>query len=182
MFIEWSLARPPTPLGFCLTPFYLIRPVTSTRGAINRCSNSYRSDRREHRGHFGARLSFNAPSSVGDADAHPATVVGNFVDPVGDRLAEVLVLEVVRADPARLPLAAPVLATVLVVADQLLLTVLGGLAEFERKLIRARTGEGRARARARGVKLGRRPDSASAARSHRASRQRRATHRNRSLI
>ena len=32
-----------------------------------------------------------------------------------------------------------------------MLTVLGGLAEFERELIRARTGEGRARAKARGV-------------------------------
>lgn len=40
---------------------------------------------------------------------------------------------------------------------RLLLTVLGGLAEFERELIRVRTGEGRARAKARGVKLGRRP-------------------------
>ena len=38
-----------------------------------------------------------------------------------------------------------------------MLTVLGGLAEFERELIRARTGEGRARAVARGVKLGRKP-------------------------
>ncbi|MCE2890078.1 MAG: recombinase family protein [Methylobacterium sp.] len=38
---------------------------------------------------------------------------------------------------------------------RLMLTVLGGLAEFERDLIRARTGEGRARAVARGVKLGR---------------------------
>src|SRR5215471_7766183 len=37
----------------------------------------------------------------------------------------------------------------------LMLTVLGGLAEFERDLIRARTGEGRARAVARGVKMGR---------------------------
>ena len=35
-----------------------------------------------------------------------------------------------------------------------MLTVLGGLAEFERDLIRARTGEGRERAKARGVKLG----------------------------
>src|SRR3954464_6637538 len=33
----------------------------------------------------------------------------------------------------------------------------GGLAEFERELIRARTGEGRQRARARGVHLGRKP-------------------------
>jgi DNA invertase Pin-like site-specific DNA recombinase len=40
---------------------------------------------------------------------------------------------------------------------RLLVTVLGGLAEFERELIRARTSEGRARAKARGVKLGRRP-------------------------
>jgi len=35
------------------------------------------------------------------------------------------------------------------------LTVLGGLAEFERELIRARTSEGRERTRARGVHLGR---------------------------
>jgi DNA invertase Pin-like site-specific DNA recombinase len=38
---------------------------------------------------------------------------------------------------------------------RLMLTVLGGLAEFERDLIRSRTGEGRARAKARGVKVGR---------------------------
>jgi DNA invertase Pin-like site-specific DNA recombinase len=36
-------------------------------------------------------------------------------------------------------------------------TVLGGLAEFERDLIRGRTAEGRERAKARGVKLGRKP-------------------------
>jgi DNA invertase Pin-like site-specific DNA recombinase len=40
---------------------------------------------------------------------------------------------------------------------RLMLTVLGGLAEFERELIRARTGEGRARAVAQGVKMGRKP-------------------------
>src|SRR5215813_3327779 len=38
---------------------------------------------------------------------------------------------------------------------RLMLTVLGGLAEFERELIRARTGEGRKRAKERGVKFGR---------------------------
>ena len=38
-----------------------------------------------------------------------------------------------------------------------MLTVLGGLAEFERELIRARTGEGRERAKARGVHMGRPP-------------------------
>jgi DNA invertase Pin-like site-specific DNA recombinase len=38
---------------------------------------------------------------------------------------------------------------------RLMLTVLGGLAEFERELIRARTGEGRKRTQDRGVKFGR---------------------------
>lgn len=39
---------------------------------------------------------------------------------------------------------------------RLMLTILGGLAEFERELIQARTKEGRDRAIARGVKMGRR--------------------------
>lgn len=40
---------------------------------------------------------------------------------------------------------------------RLMLTVLGGLAEFERELIKARTGEGRARAKEKGVHMGRPP-------------------------
>jgi DNA invertase Pin-like site-specific DNA recombinase len=40
---------------------------------------------------------------------------------------------------------------------RLMLTVLGGLAEFERELIRARTDDGRQRAMARGVRFGRKP-------------------------
>jgi len=40
---------------------------------------------------------------------------------------------------------------------RLMLTVLGGLAEFERELIAARTGEGRKRAKARGVRFGHPP-------------------------
>jgi DNA invertase Pin-like site-specific DNA recombinase len=40
---------------------------------------------------------------------------------------------------------------------RLMLTVLGGLAEFERHLILARTTEGRTRAEARGVRFGRKP-------------------------
>jgi DNA invertase Pin-like site-specific DNA recombinase len=40
---------------------------------------------------------------------------------------------------------------------RLLLAILGGLAEFERELIVARTGEGRVRAKARGVQFGRPP-------------------------
>ena len=59
---------------------------------------------------------------------------------------------------------------------RLMLTVLGGLAEFERDLIRARTGEGRARAEARGVKIGPQAEAhaASAARGDQAAGQRRA--------
>src|ERR1700730_10699731 len=37
---------------------------------------------------------------------------------------------------------------------RLLVTMLAGIAEFERELIRARTGEGRTRAKARGVRFG----------------------------
>ena len=40
---------------------------------------------------------------------------------------------------------------------RLMLTVLGGLAEFERELIRARSADGRERAKARGVRTGRKP-------------------------
>jgi DNA invertase Pin-like site-specific DNA recombinase len=38
-----------------------------------------------------------------------------------------------------------------------MLTVLGGLAKFERHLILTRTSEGRVRAKARGVRFGRKP-------------------------
>jgi DNA invertase Pin-like site-specific DNA recombinase len=40
---------------------------------------------------------------------------------------------------------------------RLMLTVLGGLAEFERSLIKARTDEGRKRAKERGIRFGRKP-------------------------
>jgi DNA invertase Pin-like site-specific DNA recombinase len=40
---------------------------------------------------------------------------------------------------------------------KLMVTVLGGLAEFERHLILSRTNEGRQRAMARGIKFGRKP-------------------------
>ena len=56
---------------------------------------------------------------------------------------------------------------------RLILTVLGGLAEFERTLILARTSEGRERARARGVHMGR-PHSLSVFQRHEAMRRREA--------
>jgi DNA invertase Pin-like site-specific DNA recombinase len=40
---------------------------------------------------------------------------------------------------------------------RLILSVLGGLAEFERELVKARTSEGRARAKLAGVRMGRKP-------------------------
>ena len=40
---------------------------------------------------------------------------------------------------------------------ELMVTILAGLATFERHLIKARTGEGRARAKLRGVRFGRKP-------------------------
>lgn len=42
-------------------------------------------------------------------------------------------------------------------AGRLMLTVIGGLAEFERELIKARTAEGRERAKRAGVRMGRKP-------------------------
>jgi DNA invertase Pin-like site-specific DNA recombinase len=61
---------------------------------------------------------------------------------------------------------------------RLMLTVLGGLAEFERELIRSRTSEGRERAKAKGVVMGRKP----APGSRRAPRSRRGLGRHRSQL
>ena len=48
-------------------------------------------------------------------------------------------------------------AAELVALARLMLTILGGLAEFERELILARTSDGRTRAKARGLRFGRPP-------------------------
>ena len=40
---------------------------------------------------------------------------------------------------------------------RLLVTILGGIGEFERELIRSRTSEGRERAKAKGIRMGRKP-------------------------
>ena len=67
---------------------------------------------------------------------------------------------------------------------RLMLTVLGGLAEFERELIRARTGEGRKRAQERGVRFGRprKFDAPSEARGYRAATGRRDAGRYRPIL
>ena len=61
----------------------------------------------------------------------------------------------VRVPTFRAPDSGIKLCAIIIAPRRLMLTVLGGLAEFERELIRARTGEGRIRAKARGVKFGR---------------------------
>lgn len=65
------------------------------------------------------------------------------------------VLETVRQAGAAFRSLADAWADTTTPHGRLLLTFLGGLAEFERELIRSRTTEGRDRARQRGVKMGR---------------------------
>lgn len=79
-----------------------------------------------------------------------------------DRLARSTfdLLETVRtveASGARLKSLAEAWADTTTPAGRLMLTILGGLAEFERSLIAERTGEGRERARREGRRLGRPP-------------------------
>lgn len=79
-----------------------------------------------------------------------------------DRLARSTIdlLETVRAieaSGATLKSLAEAWADTTTPAGRLMLTILGGLAEFERSLIAERTGEGRERARREGRRLGRPP-------------------------
>lgn len=79
-----------------------------------------------------------------------------------DRLARSTfdLLEIVRrieAKGARLKSLAEAWADTTTPTGRLILTVLGGLAEFERSLIKERTAEGRARAKREGRRLGRPP-------------------------
>src|SRR5215472_4858104 len=77
-----------------------------------------------------------------------------------DRLARstrdlLIILEEIGQAGAAFRLLADVWADTTTANGRLLLTVLGGLAQFERELIRARTDEGRKRALAKGVQFGR---------------------------
>jgi DNA invertase Pin-like site-specific DNA recombinase len=76
-----------------------------------------------------------------------------------DRLARSTrdLLNTLAAKGARFRSLADTWADTTTAHGRLILTVLGGLAEFERELIKTRTGEGRARAVKNGVKLGRKP-------------------------
>jgi DNA invertase Pin-like site-specific DNA recombinase len=70
------------------------------------------------------------------------------------RLAVLNVLDAVAKAGAGFKSLADAWADTTTAHGRLMLTVLGGLAEFERELIRARTDEGRKRAQARGVRFG----------------------------
>ena len=48
-------------------------------------------------------------------------------------------------------------ADTMTAVGRLMVTIIGGIAEFERELIRARTGDGIRRAKAAGVHMGRPP-------------------------
>ena len=56
-----------------------------------------------------------------DADADPAFVVGEVVDPIGDRLADLAVEKIMDADRDGLPVGPPFATGILKVADQFLL-------------------------------------------------------------
>lgn len=79
-----------------------------------------------------------------------------------DRLARstldlLYIVDRLSASGAHFRSLADVWANTTTAEGKLMLTVIGGLAEFERELIRSRTTEGRKRAIERGVKMGRKP-------------------------
>ena len=86
-----------------------------------------------------------------------ATVESDHADP--DRLSSVVTLlntlAAIGATNATFRSLHDAWADTITPHRRLILTVLGGLAEFERHLIVTRTGEGRKRAKARGVLFGR---------------------------
>ena len=67
------------------------------------------------------------------------------------------------ASSRSLPMISPVRTAV---RGRLMMTILAGLAEFERELIRARTSAGRDRAKAQGVRFGRKPKLTAHQRAH----------------
>jgi len=92
--------------------------------------------------------------AVGDGD----TVVVTRLDRLARSTRDLLnVLDTVAKAGATFKSLADTWADTTTPHGRLMLTVLGGLAEFERELIRARTSEGRERAKAKGVHMGRPP-------------------------
>lgn len=93
-------------------------------------------------------------ATLGDGDVLVVTRLDQLARSTGDLLN---ILDTVTKAGAGFRSLNDVWADTTTPHGRLMLTILGGLAEFERDLIRGRTGEGRARAKARGVRLGRKP-------------------------
>jgi DNA invertase Pin-like site-specific DNA recombinase len=92
--------------------------------------------------------------ALGDGDTLLVTSLDRLVRSTRDLLNILDTSRKPEPDSVRLATHGPKTTTP---QGRLMLTVLGGLAEFERELIRVRTGEGRIRAKARGVHKGRPP-------------------------
>ena len=95
-----------------------------------------------------------ALAALSEGDVFVVTRLDRLARSTFDLLNTVRVIE---AKGARLKSLADSWADTTTPTGRLILTVLGGLAEFERSLIMERTGEGRERARREGRRLGRPP-------------------------
>lgn len=91
---------------------------------------------------------------LGEGDTFVVTRLDRLARSTFDLLGTVRKIE---ARGAKLKSLAEAWADTTTPAGRLMLTILGGLAEFERSLIVERTGEGRERARREGRRLGRPP-------------------------
>ena len=95
-----------------------------------------------------------ALAALGEGDVLVVTRLDRLARSTFDLLQTVRAIE---AKGAKLKSLAEAWADMTTPAGKLILTVLGGLAEFERSLITERTAEGRARAKREGRRLGRPP-------------------------
>lgn len=95
-----------------------------------------------------------ALAEISEGDVFVVTRLDRLARSTFDLLQTVRAIE---AKGAKLKSLAEAWADMTTPAGKLILTVLGGLAEFERSLIAERTSEGRARAKREGRRLGRPP-------------------------
>lgn len=96
----------------------------------------------------------NALATLSEGDVFVVTRLDRLARSTFDLLQT---LRAIEAKDAKLKSLAEAWADMTTPAGKLILTVLGGLAEFERSLIAERTAEGRARAKREGRRLGRPP-------------------------
>jgi DNA invertase Pin-like site-specific DNA recombinase len=95
-----------------------------------------------------------AIAALGDGDVLLVTRLDRLARSTRDLLN---ILDTVSKAGAKFKSLADAWADTSTMHGELMITILAGLATFERHLIRARTDEGRKRAQARGIKFGRKP-------------------------